>query len=32
MGSGIAQTCAQNGFYALLYDINDTIVQKSLDH
>lgn len=31
MGSGIAQTCVQNGFSVLLYDINDTIVQKSLD-
>jgi 3-hydroxybutyryl-CoA dehydrogenase len=31
MGAGIAQTCAQNGFFVLLYDINDTIVQKALD-
>jgi 3-hydroxybutyryl-CoA dehydrogenase len=31
MGAGIAQTCAQNGFSVLLYDINDTIVQKALD-
>ncbi|MED4968824.1 3-hydroxyacyl-CoA dehydrogenase NAD-binding domain-containing protein [Parageobacillus toebii] len=31
MGSGIAQTCAQNGFSVLLYDINDTIVQKALN-
>lgn len=30
MGSGIAQICAQNGYYVYLYDVNDTIVQKSL--
>jgi 3-hydroxybutyryl-CoA dehydrogenase len=29
MGSGIAQTCAQNGFYTLLYDINSTVLEKA---
>ena len=39
MGSGIAQTAAQNGFYTLLFDINtdvlekaETAIQKSLDY
>lgn len=39
MGSGIAQTAAQNGFYTLLFDINTgvlekakTAIQKSLDY
>jgi 3-hydroxybutyryl-CoA dehydrogenase len=29
MGSGIAQTCAQNGFYTLLFDINEEVLQKA---
>lgn len=29
MGSGIAQTCAQNGFYTLLFDINETVLEKA---
>lgn len=29
MGSGIAQTAAQNGFYTLLYDIDPGILQKA---
>jgi 3-hydroxybutyryl-CoA dehydrogenase len=29
MGSGIAQTCAQNGFYTLLFDINETVLDKA---
>jgi 3-hydroxybutyryl-CoA dehydrogenase len=29
MGSGIAQTCAQNGFYTLLFDINEQILEKA---
>lgn len=29
MGCGIAQTCAQNGFYTLLFDINDTVLDKA---
>lgn len=39
MGSGIAQTAAQNGFYTLLFDINTEVlekakaaIQKSLDY
>lgn len=31
MGSGIAQICAQNRFYVLIYDINETIVQNSFN-
>src|SRR6476619_7752175 len=29
MGSGIAQVAAQSGFYALLYDVNATILDKA---
>lgn len=29
MGSGIAQTCAQNGFYTLLFDINTHVLEKA---
>ncbi len=29
MGSGIAQTCAQNGFYTLLFDINTGVLEKA---
>lgn len=29
MGSGIAQTCAQSGFYTLLFDINETVLDKA---
>lgn len=29
MGSGIAQTAAQNGFYTLLFDINATVLEKA---
>ena len=29
MGSGIAQTAAQNGFYTLLFDINKDVLEKS---
>ncbi len=29
MGSGIAQTCAQNGFYTLLFDINAEVLEKA---
>ncbi|MBP6431803.1 MAG: 3-hydroxybutyryl-CoA dehydrogenase [Ferruginibacter sp.] len=29
MGSGIAQVCAQNGFYTLLFDINDEVLEKA---
>ena len=29
MGSGIAQTAAQAGFYTLLYELNDTVLQKA---
>src|SRR5882724_3227210 len=29
MGSGIAQVAAQNGFYALLYDVNKVILDKA---
>ncbi len=29
MGSGIAQTCAQNGFYTLLFDINTQVLEKA---
>jgi len=29
MGSGIAQTCAQNGFYTLLFDINTGVLDKA---
>ena len=29
MGSGIAQTAAQNGFYTLLFDINKEVLEKA---
>ncbi len=29
MGSGIAQTAAQNGFYTLLFDINSEVLEKA---
>jgi 3-hydroxybutyryl-CoA dehydrogenase len=29
MGSGIAQTAAQNGFYTLLFDINTNVLEKA---
>jgi 3-hydroxybutyryl-CoA dehydrogenase len=29
MGSGIAQCCAQNGFYTLLFDINEEVLNKA---
>lgn len=29
MGSGIAQTCAQNGFNTLLFDINTAVLEKA---
>jgi 3-hydroxybutyryl-CoA dehydrogenase len=29
MGSGIAQVCAQSGFYTLLFDINEEVVEKA---
>ncbi len=29
MGAGIAQVAAQNGFYTLLFDINDVVLQKA---
>lgn len=29
MGSGIAQTAAQNGFYTLLFDINEDVLAKA---
>lgn len=29
MGSGIAQTCAQNSFYTLLFDINEEVLAKA---
>ena len=29
MGSGIAQTAAQNGFYTLLFDINAAVLEKA---
>ncbi len=29
MGSGIAQACAQAGFYTLLYELNDTVLEKA---
>lgn len=29
MGSGIAQVCAQNGFYTLLFDINTEVLEKA---
>src|SRR5688572_20856299 len=29
MGSGIAQACAQSGFYTLLYELNDTVLEKA---
>lgn len=29
MGCGIAQTCAQNGFFTLLFDINTTVLDKA---
>ncbi|MFN8250535.1 MAG: 3-hydroxyacyl-CoA dehydrogenase NAD-binding domain-containing protein [Ferruginibacter sp.] len=31
MGSGIAQTCAQNGFYTLLFDINTAVLEKATE-
>lgn len=30
MGSGIAQTCAQNGFHTLLFDINTAVLEKAV--
>jgi len=32
MGSGIAQTAAQNGFHTVLYDVNDEMVQHAQGH
>jgi 3-hydroxybutyryl-CoA dehydrogenase len=29
MGSGIAQVAAQNGFYTVLFDVNDAMLQKA---
>ena len=29
MGSGIAQASAASGFYAILYELNDTVLEKS---
>lgn len=29
MGSGIAQLCAQNGFYTILFDLNETILENA---
>ena len=29
MGCGIAQVAAQNGFYTLLFDINNEVLQKA---
>ena len=29
MGSGIAQAMAQSGFYTLLYELNDTVLEKA---
>jgi 3-hydroxybutyryl-CoA dehydrogenase len=29
MGSGIAQVCAQSGFYTLLFDINEEVLEKA---
>ena len=29
MGSGIAQIAAQHGFYTLLYDINEQVLEKA---
>ena len=29
MGCGIAQVVAQNGFYTLLFDINNEVLQKA---
>lgn len=29
MGSGIAQTAAQNGFYTVLFDINEEVLEKA---
>jgi 3-hydroxybutyryl-CoA dehydrogenase len=29
MGSGIAQVCATNGFYTLLFDINNEVLEKA---
>ena len=29
MGSGIAQTAAQSGFYTLLFDINTEVLEKA---
>ena len=31
MGSGIAQIAAQHGFYTLLYDINEQVLEKAKD-
>src|ERR1043165_8082760 len=29
MGSGIAQTIAQSGFYTILYELNDAVLEKA---
>jgi 3-hydroxybutyryl-CoA dehydrogenase len=29
MGSGIAQTAAQSGFYTILYELNETVLEKA---
>jgi 3-hydroxybutyryl-CoA dehydrogenase len=29
MGSGIAQVCAQSGFYTILYELNETVLEKA---
>jgi len=29
MGSGIAQVCAQSGFYTILFDVNETVLDKA---
>jgi 3-hydroxybutyryl-CoA dehydrogenase len=29
MGSGIAQCCAQNGFFTILFDLNEAVLQKA---
>jgi 3-hydroxybutyryl-CoA dehydrogenase len=31
MGSGIAQTTAQSGFYTILYELNETVLEKARD-
>lgn len=31
MGSGIAQVCAASGYETVLYDVNDTIIEKAKD-